>query len=221
VTAVVASYDQYSDGEIDYLVRIPPGWNSSRSKDTGLPVIYLHGLGFGLVSFIPCPADNKVTSYALIKPLIMSLPDQPLLIPLQPHTSQSIFHPRHLKPWTRGELVDSISRTCTKFGFWTPATNDAEAQGGCSILSHSNGSVPHSWSMLLLSKQRLIVLMLVLKDIPSLALRNTFVDPIVFCIWEGDMTHSVCYRKPTTVRLYCTTSFECADDRQWNFSCRT
>jgi hypothetical protein len=42
--------------------------------------------------------------------------------------------------------------------------------------------------------------MIVLKEIPSLALRNTFVDPIVFCIWEGDMTHSVCYRKPTTVR---------------------
>jgi len=47
-----------------------------------------------------------------------------------------------------------------------------------------------------------MALMAVLKDIPSLAVRNTFVDPIVFCIWEGDMTHSVCYRKPTTVRLH-------------------
>jgi len=45
-----------------------------------------------------------------------------------------------------------------------------------------------------------MALMIVLKDIPSLAVRNTFVDPIVFCIWEGDMTHSVCYRKPATVR---------------------
>lgn len=41
--------------------------------------------------------------------------------------------------------------------------------------------------------------MIVSKDIPEMALRNTFVDPIVFCIWEGDMTYSVCYRKPTTV----------------------
>ena len=140
-----------------------------------------------------------MTSYPLIKSLIKSLHNQPLLIPLQPHTSQSIFHPRHLKPWTRGEFIESISRMCTKFGFWTPPIDGAEAQGGCSILSHSNGSVPHAWSMLIPTKQSVVVLMIVLKDIPSLALRNTFVDPIVFCIWEGDMTHSVCYRKPATV----------------------
>jgi hypothetical protein len=95
-----------------------------------------------------------VTSYALIKSLIKSLPDQPLLIPLQPHTSQSIFHTRHLKPWTRGEFVESITRTCTKFGFWIPPINGAEVQGGCSILSHSNGSVPHAWSMLTLSGRK-------------------------------------------------------------------
>jgi len=199
---VGASNDQYSDGGIDYLVRIPPGWTPSRTQDTGLPVIYLHGLGFGLVSHSACVADRQVTSYALIKSLIKSLPDQPLLIPLQPHTSQSIFHPRHLRPWTRAEFVESISRTCVKFGFWKPSTNGAEVQGGCSVLSHSNGSVPHCWSMLISAIRRLVMmLMIVLKDIPSLASRNTFVDPIVFCIWEGDMTHSVCYRKPTTVRL--------------------
>jgi hypothetical protein len=54
-SAVNASNKQYSDGNIDYLVRIPPGWTPSRSKDTGLPVIYLHGLGFGLVSPTPLP----------------------------------------------------------------------------------------------------------------------------------------------------------------------
>jgi len=183
-------------------------------------VIYLHGLGFGLVSFIPRLADDQVTSYALIKSLIKFLPDQPLLIPLQPHTSQSIFHPRHLKPWARGEFVESISRTCTKFGFWTPATDDGEVQGGCSILSHSNGSVPHCWSIFISAKQRLLILMIVLKDILSLASRNTFVDPIVFCIWEGDMTHSVCYRKPTTVRLL-YIHLEVTEYRQWNFSCHT
>jgi hypothetical protein len=40
---------------------------------------------------------------------------------------------------------------------------------------------------------------LVLKDCPSLARRNTFVDPVVFCLWEGDVCHSFCYRKPATV----------------------
>lgn len=198
---MVATHDQYSEGEIDYLVRIPPGWTPSRTQDTSLPVVYLHGLGFGLVSDSACVADDQITSYALIKSLIKALPDQPLLIPLQPHTSQSIFHPRHLKPWTRGEFVESIARTCAEFGFWLPPRDGAEAQGGCSILSHSNGSVPHCWSMLEFTIRRLMMLMIVLKDIPSLASRNTLVDPIVFCIWEGDMTHSVCYRKPTTVRL--------------------
>ena len=57
-----------------------------------------------------------------------------------------------------------------------------------------------SWLEYALTQRRETTLMIVLKDIPSQALRNTFVDPIVFCIWEGDMTHSVCYRKPTTVR---------------------
>jgi len=149
---VGASNDQYSDGNIDYLVRIPPGWTPSQSRDAGLPVIYLHGLGFGLVSFASCLADNQLTSYALIKSLIKALPDQPLLIPLQPHTSQSIFHPRHLVPWTRSEFVESISRTSAKLGFWTSATHGGEVQGGCSVLSHSNGSVPHCWSMLISAK---------------------------------------------------------------------
>ena len=53
--AIFASNEQYSDGKIDYLVRVPPGWTSSGVKETGLPVIHLHGLGFGLVRPLPLP----------------------------------------------------------------------------------------------------------------------------------------------------------------------
>lgn len=42
---------------------------------------------------------------------------------------------------------------------------------------------------------------LVLKDCPGMTRRNTFIDPVVFCLWEGDVCHSFCYRKPVTVRI--------------------
>lgn len=37
-----------------------------------------------------------------------------------------------------------------------------------------------------------------LKDLPALVARSTFVDPVVFCLWEGDVCHSFCYRTPST-----------------------
>ena len=43
--------------------------------------------------------------------------------------------------------------------------------------------------------------MAVLKDCPSLVKRNTFVDPVCFVLWEGDICHSFCYRTPKTVSL--------------------
>lgn len=43
---------QYREGELEYLIRIPPGWTPERndSRSNSVPVVYLHGLGFGLVS---------------------------------------------------------------------------------------------------------------------------------------------------------------------------
>jgi hypothetical protein len=43
---------QYREGEIDYLIRIPPGWTPERNDERSncVPVVYLQGLGFGLVS---------------------------------------------------------------------------------------------------------------------------------------------------------------------------
>ena len=43
---------KYHEGEIDYLVRIPLGWTPEmgRSRSNCVPIVYLHGLGFGLVS---------------------------------------------------------------------------------------------------------------------------------------------------------------------------
>lgn len=88
----------------------------------------------------------QLQSHLLIKHLIKSLPTHPLLIPIAPHTSQSVFDPRHLRPWGRRELVETMKRICTKWGFWEEATEDGRPdQGGVSMLSHSNGSVGHAW----------------------------------------------------------------------------
>ncbi|WVQ96095.1 hypothetical protein IAU59_003196 [Kwoniella sp. CBS 9459] len=163
----------YREGEIDYLIRIPKGWTpeKGRTVPNAMPVVYLHGLGFGLLQ-----------SHLLIKHLIASLPTHPIVVPLSPHTAQSLFHHRHLRPWTRKELVEGMKNICTQWGFWDEHARGS-AKGGVSLLSHSNGSVSHGW---------------ILKDCPSLAKRSTFVDPVVFCLWEGDVCHNFLYRVPAT-----------------------
>ncbi|WWC73569.1 uncharacterized protein I206_107541 [Kwoniella pini CBS 10737] len=163
----------YREGDMEYLIRIPKDWTPEKGKRVAnaIPVVYLHGLGFGLLQ-----------SHLIIKHLIHSLPSHPILIPLSPYTAQSLFHHRHLRPWTRAELVKSMKKICTQWGFWDENARSS-ARGGVSMLSHSNGSVGHGW---------------ILKDCPSLIRRNTFVDPVVFCLWEGDVCYNFCYRTPST-----------------------
>ncbi|WWD04281.1 hypothetical protein V865_002349 [Kwoniella europaea PYCC6329] len=163
----------YREGDIEYLIRIPKDWTPEKGKTVpnAMPVVFLHGLGFGLLQ-----------SHLLIKHLITSLPTHPILLPLSPHTSQSLFHHRHLRPWGRKEFVGAMKRICTQWEFWDEHSRSSSGRGGVSLLSHSNGSVSHGW---------------LLKDCPNLIKRNTFVDPVVFCLWEGDVCYNFCYRKPT------------------------
>ncbi|TXT09144.1 hypothetical protein VHUM_02618 [Vanrija humicola] len=162
----------YREGDIDLIVRIPPGWTpeKGRNERNAMPIVYLHGLGFGMLQ-----------NHLLVDHLVKSLPTHPLLIPLPHYTSQAIFNRRFLRPWTRAEFTKAIKNACERWGFWTEGVDGAPDQGGVSMLSHSNGSVHHGW---------------ILKDIPSLTRRNTFVDPVVFCLWEGDVCYNFCYRKP-------------------------
>lgn len=133
-----------------YLIRIPLGWTpeKGRSDPDAMPVVYFHGLGFGLVDFslrlfsTLANPFSQLQSYLLTKHLIKSLPSHPLFIPLFPHTAQSFFHPRHLRPFTRQEVVDGVKAICKKWGFWDGSSRG----GGISLLSHSNGSVAHGWS---------------------------------------------------------------------------
>lgn len=104
-----------------------------------MPVVYMHGLGFGLMQ-----------NHLLIKHLVQSLPTHPILVPLAHHTAHAFFHERHLRPWTRTELVETIKGICRRWGFWEePRTGMCQRKsdiGGVSLMSHSNGSVGHGWS---------------------------------------------------------------------------
>jgi hypothetical protein len=88
-----------------------------------------------------------------------------------------IFHPRHLVPFSHLETVNSIKLACERWSFFDEAI-DTSPSDGIVIMSHSNGSVGHGW---------------LLKDCPSIAKRSAFVDPIVFCLWEGAICERFCW----------------------------
>jgi hypothetical protein len=196
---------RYTEGGVDYLIRIPPGWTPEmgRRDPNAMPILFLHGLGFGLLQ-----------NHILLEGLLGSLKSHPLVVPLAHHTSMSFFHPRHLAPWTRPEFVGCMKRICERWGFWEePQEGQGTAGpegmwGGMSVLSHSNGSVGHGWREFLHNACGSQLTRVVLKDCPSMVRRSTFVDPVVFCLWEGDVCHSFIYRKPSTVSYPSQAGFE-------------
>lgn len=87
------------------------------------PVIFLHGLGLGVVQY-----------HTVLAHLCEELPGVPLLVVLQPQLSQDIFHPRFLKPMGRHEKVDLLGKLILDLG-WA-VTVDKERKG-VTVLSHS------------------------------------------------------------------------------------
>lgn len=140
---------------LDYLLRIPPTESSLQ------PIVFLHGLGVGFLQY-----------QDIIGRLLHAHPDRPVLVLRQPSISQEIFHPAHLQPMGQREMVDAMHGLLDKLG-WTAR--------GVTVLSHSNGSIPHAW---------------LVKECPRIVKRSCFVDPVVFCTWEGDVCHNFVYRKP-------------------------
>ncbi|KAK7060561.1 hypothetical protein VNI00_001327 [Paramarasmius palmivorus] len=171
-------YGEY-DG-LEYLIRIPDGWNASRDPR---PILFIHGLGLGLFQYD-----------VLLRHLHQSFPDRPLLILLQPSISQDIFHPRYLKPMIREQTGERLARLLASLG-WADLERDNSSseeeeieenllekpkpKKGITLLSHSNGTYAHAW---------------MLKDYPHMISRSCFVDPVTFCSWEGDVCYNFVYR---------------------------
>ncbi|TDL29568.1 hypothetical protein BD410DRAFT_780011 [Rickenella mellea] len=133
------------------------------------PVVFIHGLGLGLFQY-----------QRFLHDLLKGHPDAPLLILLQPQISQDIIHPRYLKPMRRFETVKCLHGLLESLGWIGDTLKDNK---GVTILSHSNGSYAHAWF---------------LKSYPALVIRSCFVDPVIFCSWEGDVCYNFFYRTCTT-----------------------
>ncbi|KAI0796702.1 hypothetical protein C8Q75DRAFT_710801 [Abortiporus biennis] len=165
---------------LEYVLRIPTGWSARQGPR---PIVFLHGLGLGL------------TQYKLfLSHLLDAVPDHPVLIPLHPHVSQELFHPRYLQPMGRRESTETLAGLLQELGWVIPPkdnssesdssdTDEHEGHSGVVMISHSNGSFTHAW---------------MLKSYPQMILRSCFVDPVTFCSWEGDLCYNFVYRKATT-----------------------
>jgi hypothetical protein len=170
-----------SHNGLEYLIRIPVTWDSITGPR---PIVFIHGLGLGLLQY-------QVTLYNLLH----TFSDRPLLVYLQPHISQNIFHPRYLTPMTRHETAGNLADLMVKLGWVDNPLEGIEDKGreppilqvkdgkGVTMLSHSNGSYTHAW---------------MLKGYSQMITRSVFVDPVTFCSWEGDVCHNFLYRPCTT-----------------------
>lgn len=161
---------------LEYILRVPESWSPTSGPR---PIVFLHGLGLGISQY-------KI----LVSHIMEAMPNHPVLVPLFPHVSQEIFHPRYLKPMGRHEAADCIAGLLRELGWVAPCEEDSEKEdaeesktpSGVTLLSHSNGSFIHAW---------------ILKAYPEMATRSCFVDPVTFCSWEGDVCYNFIYRPAT------------------------
>jgi hypothetical protein len=94
---------------IRYLLRIPAKWDATTSPR---PIVFLHGLGFGLVQY-----------HVFLSQLLETFTDRPILVPLQPQVSQNIFHPLFLKPLDRHQMADRLAGLVEELGWATLLSN--------------------------------------------------------------------------------------------------
>jgi hypothetical protein len=83
-----------ADGSLECMLWIPTGWKTDSSAR---PIVFLHGLGTGMGQYI------KVI-FGLMQPPKGGIP-RPILIPLQPSLSMSLFHPHHRKPPSKASFT--------------------------------------------------------------------------------------------------------------------
>lgn len=116
-------------GDLEYMVRIPNSWDPENPKTR--PIVFLHGLGLGLFHYS-----------VLITTLLRRFSDRPLLVPIQPHVSQRIFHGTFVRPLSRRATVEGVVGTMRKYGFVPDEDGSYESAigdptSGVTMLSHS------------------------------------------------------------------------------------
>ncbi|KAH9853506.1 hypothetical protein C2E23DRAFT_728408 [Lenzites betulinus] len=161
---------------LEYVLRIPPNWDARTGPR---PIVFTHGLGLGLAQY-----------GFFLDQMFAHLRNYPVLAPLLPHVSQDIMHPRFLRPMSKQEMTSCLAGLLAELGWvdldepppkprgWkrrarTAAkakTDESYIPKGVTMFSHSNGSFSHAW---------------MLKTYPWMITRSCFVDPVIFCPWEG------------------------------------
>jgi len=136
-----------------------------------------------------------------------SLPDHPILVPIQAHISQDIFHPRFVFPMGRRETTECLAGLLHALGWVDEGGPNSEnptskEHAGVTMLSHSSGSFVHAWF---------------LKEHPQMVARSCFIDPVTFCSWEGDVCYNFIYKPCRTAFDLLMYYFVCSEPGVANF----
>lgn len=121
------SHEKCISKKLKYLIRIPEGWASQPVESREKPVIFVHGVGFGLIQYISLVRYLTYSSYGRQRPVV---------ILLQPSISMEIFDKSFLDPPRENEVAQDVEEIMDKWNF---------KDTGIDLLSHSNGTVIAGW----------------------------------------------------------------------------
>ncbi|EGF98379.1 uncharacterized protein MELLADRAFT_123536 [Melampsora larici-populina 98AG31] len=97
---------------------------------------------------------------------------RPIMILLQPSISLSFFDSRHLQSPSKPEMMLDMTEALRQQNF---------DQTGFELLGHSNGTMIAAW---------------LINSMPNLIKRVCLIDPVCFCLWEGNVCHNFLYAEP-------------------------
>ncbi|SPO27509.1 uncharacterized protein UTRI_10626 [Ustilago trichophora] len=157
--AIRGGFSLHTEGRLPYLYRAPQ--KSDPSLDS-TPLIVLHGLGIGLAQY------SSLVTFFLGSPIFCH---RPILILLQPNISQSILSSSYLRPFGHHETTSAFRRILAHHQ-WTHID----------VLSHSYGSLVHSW---------------LIKSLGTQVRRSCFVDPVCFQLWVPFVCSNFVYKRAT------------------------
>ncbi|KAH9819620.1 hypothetical protein DFH28DRAFT_886535 [Melampsora americana] len=121
------SHETCASQKLKYLIRVPEGWASQPVERRQKPVIFVHGVGFGLIQYISLVRYLTYSSYGR---------ERPVVILLQPSISMEIFDKSFLDPPHQDEVTRDVEGIMEKWDF---------KDTGIDLLSHSNGTVIAGW----------------------------------------------------------------------------
>ncbi|KAF9791307.1 hypothetical protein BJ322DRAFT_1017837 [Thelephora terrestris] len=129
------------------------------------------------------PTDSKARSIGFLHGLGFGIIHYSVFI-IKLLQSHRIFHPTYVQPLGRRSMAEGIFGTMREYGF-VPEDNESrevtagDQRTGVTVPRHSNGSFTHAW---------------MLKAFPRLISRSCFIDPVMFCLREGDICYNFLYK---------------------------